>query len=92
MASTIMFFGQNKMIVSKVYEDAPEELSFMLNLKNSSPFDLYSLVIRNLFTNLGCNYEQVQNFQLPISLQQSIEDFAQKIKEEKTEEYAHAAK
>lgn len=92
MASTIMFFGQNKMIVGKVYENAPEELSFMLGLKNSSPFDLYSLVIRNLFINLGCDYEQVQNFQLPISLQQSIEDFANKIKEEKTEEYAHAAK
>ena len=80
MASTIMFFGQNKMIVGKVYENAPDELSFMLGLKNSSPFDLYSLVIRNLFINLGCDNEQVQNFQLPISLQQSIEDFANKIR------------
>lgn len=92
MASTIIFFGQNKMIVSKVYENAPKDLSFMLGLKDSSPFDLYSLVIRNLFTNLGCNHEQVQNFRLSISLQQSIEDFANKVKEEKTEEFTHATK
>jgi len=92
MVSSVMFLGQQKMIVGKIYEKAPENLSFMLGLKDSSSMDLYSIVIRNLFINLGLSYQKVSDFKLPISLQHAVEDFASKIKQEKTEEFTNESK